>query len=88
MMKKYTKSTKPARNYTKLAEAMGLQTDSMSGQLWLRSSKQGYESVGMSVDIEGWTLSDFIRCIELRDVVLQVVENEGGYPALVICGHE
>ena len=88
MMKKNTKSTKPSRNYIKLAEALGQQTDSMSGQLWLRSSKQGYESVGMSVDIDGGTLSDFVRCIELRDVVLQVEENEGGYPTLVICGHE
>lgn len=87
MMKKTTKSSKPARNYIKLAEALGQQTDQMCGQLWLRSSKQGYESVAMSLDIEGATLSDFVRCIELRDVVLQVEENEGGYPTLVICGH-
>lgn len=86
-MMKNTKSTKPARNYIKLAEVVGQQTDSMSGQLWLRSSKQGYESVGMSVDIEGGTLSDFVRCIELRDVVLQVEENKGGYPTLVINGN-
>lgn len=86
MMKKTTKSTKPARNYIKLAEALGQQTDRMNGQLWLRSSKQGYESVGMSVDIEDGTLSDFVRCIELRDVVLQVEENKGGYPTLVISG--
>ena len=85
MMKK---NTKPARNYIKLAEALGQQTDSMIGQLWLKSSKLGYESVGMSVDIEGGTLSDFVRCIELRDVILLVEENEGGYPTLVICGHE
>ena len=42
MMKKNSNSTKPARNYIKLAEALGQQTDSMSGQLLLKSSKQGY----------------------------------------------
>lgn len=81
------KSSKPVRNFIKLADVLGEQTDRMSGHMWLISSKRGYESVGMSVEIEGGVLSDFVRSIELRDVILQVEKNAKGYPTLVISGN-
>lgn len=57
------------------------------GEMWLKSGK--YESPSVSVKISDEdTLSDWMRKITLRNVVLTVEENDKGYPELVISGQE
>lgn len=55
------------------------------GAMWLKSGK--YDSPSVSVKIsDDDTLSDWMRKIILRNVVLTVEENDKGYPELVISG--
>ena len=55
------------------------------GEMWLKSGK--YDSPSVSVKIsDDQTLSDWMRKITLRNVVLTVEENDKGYPELVISG--
>lgn len=57
------------------------------GEMWLKSGK--YDSPSVSVKIsDDDTLSDWMRKITLRNVVLTVEENDRGYPELVISGQE
>lgn len=57
------------------------------GEMWLKSGK--YDSPSVSVKIsDDDTLSDWMRKITLRNVVLTVEENDKGYPELVISGSE
>lgn len=57
------------------------------GEMWLKSGK--YDSPSVSVKIsDDDTLSDWMRKISLRNVVLSVEENDKGYPELVISGSE
>lgn len=59
--------------------------DIENGEMWLKSGK--YESVSVSVRMsEDATLSDWMRKITLRNVVLTVEENDRGYAELVISG--
>lgn len=55
------------------------------GSMWLKSGK--YDSPSVSIKIsDDDTLSDWMRKITLRNVVLTVEENDKGYPELIISG--
>lgn len=57
------------------------------GEMWLKSGK--YDSPSVSINIgDNNTVSDWMRKITLRNVVLTVEENAKGYPELVISGAE
>ena len=78
------KSRKSTMNYIKLPEFEGkVQID--DGEMWLKSGKYDAPSVSVKVDPEE-TVSDWMRKIILRNVVLVVEENDKGYPELVIYG--
>ena len=55
------------------------------GAMWLKSGKYDAPSVSIKVDPEE-LLSDWVRKIVLRNVVLTVEENEKGYYELIISG--
>lgn len=55
------------------------------GKMWLKSGKYDAPSVSVKIDPEE-TVSDWMRKITLRNVVLTVEENDKGYPELVISG--
>lgn len=85
MMKRTNKkSRRSTMNYIKLSEFEGeVQID--DGEMWLKSGKYDAPSVSVKIDPEE-TVSDWMRLITLRDVVLIVEENDKGYPVLVISG--
>ena len=56
------------------------------GEMWLKSGKYDAPSVSVKIDPDE-TVSDWMRKITLRNVVLTVEENDKGYPELVISGH-
>ena len=79
------KSRKPGMNYIKLPEVEEeVQID--EGEMWLKSGKYDAPSVSVKIDPED-TVSDWMRKITLRNVVLTVEENDKGYPELIISGH-
>ena len=55
------------------------------GAMWLQNGKYAQPGVSIAID-DGHTLSDWTRKIKLRNVCLDVVENDKGYPELVISG--
>lgn len=55
------------------------------GCMWLQNGKYSQPGVSIAIDDEH-TLSDWTRKIKLRNVCLDVVENDKGYPELVISG--
>lgn len=55
------------------------------GDMWLQNGKYAQPGVSIAID-DGHTLSDWTRKIKLRNVCLDVVENDKGYPELVIKG--
>ena len=55
------------------------------GEMWLQNGKYSQPSVSIAIDDEH-TLSDWTRKIKLQNVLLDVVENDKGYPELVISG--
>ena len=55
------------------------------GVMWLQNGKYAQPGVSIAID-DGHTLSDWTRKIKLRNVCLDVVENDKGYPELVISG--
>lgn len=78
------KSRKSTMNYIKLPEFEDeVQID--DGEMWLKSGKYDAPSVSVNIDPEE-TVSDWMRKITLRNVVLFVEENDKGYPELVISG--
>ena len=78
------KSLKSNMSYVKLPEFEGtVQID--DGEMWLKSGKYDAPSVSVKIDPEE-TVSDWMRKITLRNVVLTVEENDKGYPELVISG--
>lgn len=84
--KKTNKNTnkKTNMNCIKLSEFEGeVQID--DGEMWLKSGKYDAPSVSVKIDPEE-TVSDWMRKITLRNVVLIVEENAKGYPELVISG--
>lgn len=79
------KSRKSKMNYVKLPEFEGT-VQIEDGEMWLKSGKYDAPSVSVKIDTEE-TVSDWIRKITLRNVVLTVEDNDKGYPELVISGH-
>lgn len=82
--KKTTKKTTKKINYLNLSDVKNA-VEIEDGEMWLKSGK--YESPSVSVNLsDEETLSDWVRKITLRNVVLTVEENDKGYPELVIVG--
>lgn len=85
--KKFTgKSRKSDMNYIKLQE-VEREVEIEEGEMWLKSGKYDAPSVSIKIDPDE-TMSDWMRKITLRNVVLTVEENDKGYPELVISGQE
>lgn len=81
------KSTgKSNMNYIKLQE-VEREVEIEEGEIWLKSGKYDAPSVSIKIDPDE-TMSDWMRKITLRNVVLTVEENDKGYPELVISGQE
>lgn len=80
------KSRKSYMNYIKLQE-VEREVEIEEGEMWLKSGKYDAPSVSIKIDPDE-TMSDWLRKITLRNVVLTVEENEKGYPELVISGQE
>ena len=90
MMKRNNKkstgeSLKSNMSYVKLPEFEGT-VQIEDGEMWLKSGKYDAPSVSVKIDPDE-TVSDWMRKITLRNVVLTVEENDKGYPELVISGH-
>lgn len=80
------KSRKSNINYIKLQEVKtAVQID--DGEMWLKSGKYNAPSVSVKINPEE-TVSDWMRKITLRNVVLTVEENDNGYSDLVISGQK
>lgn len=77
--------TKPKREYIKAADAMGSTRYLGKSDMWLKSGKYDAPSVTINIG-EGLAVSDWARHITLVDVTLEVVENDKGYPELIIQG--
>lgn len=80
------KSRKSDMNYIKLQEVES-EVQIETGEMWLKSGKYDAPSVSIKIDPDE-TMSDWLRKITLRNVVLTVEENDKGYPELVISGQE
>lgn len=80
------KSRKSDMNYIKLQE-VEREVEIEEGAMWLKSGKYDAPSVSIKIDPDE-TMSDWLRKITLRNVVLTVEENEKGFPELVISGQE
>lgn len=84
--KKFTgKSRKSNMSYVKLPEFEGT-VQIEDGEMWLKSGKYDAPSVSVKIDPDE-TVSDWMRKIILRNVVLTVEENDKGFSELVISGH-
>lgn len=81
-----SKSRKSNMNYIKLQEVKSA-VEIEDGEMWLKSGKYDAPSVFIKIDPDE-TMSDWMRKITLRNVVLTVEENDKGYPELVISGQE
>lgn len=80
------KSRKSDMNYIKLQEVES-EVEIEEGEMWLKSGKYDSSSVSIKID-PNETMSDWMRKIILRNVVLTVEENDKGYSELVISGQE
>ena len=79
------KTNKHKINYINLPDLEDV-VEIEDGVMWLKSGK--YDSPSVSVKLsDDDTLSDWMRKITLRNVVLTVEENDKGYPELVISGY-
>lgn len=72
------------REYVKF-DALDREVELEEADMWLRSGKYANPGVSIAID-DAHTLSDWTRKIKLRNVCLDVVENDKGYPELVISG--
>lgn len=79
------KSLKSNMSYVKLPEFEGT-VQIEDGEMWLKSGKYDAPSVSVKINPDE-TVSDWMRKITLRNVVLTVEENDKGYPELVISGN-
>lgn len=80
-----SKSRKSNMNYIKLPEFED-EVQIGDGEMWLKSGKYEAPSVSVKINPEE-TVSDWMRKITLRNVVLTVEENDKGYPELIISGN-
>lgn len=77
---------KTNKTFAKLSEVEG-SVQIEDGEMWLKSSKDMNWAPGVSINVdENNVISDWVRKITLRNVVLTVEENDKGYPELVISG--
>lgn len=79
------KSLKSNMSYVKLPEFEGT-VQIEDGEMWLKSGRYDAPSVSVKINPDE-TVSDWMRKITLRNVVLTVEENDKGYPELVISGN-
>ena len=78
------KTTRKQREYIKFKD-LDRAVEVEDGEMWLRNGM--YESPGVIITFDDeHTLSDWTRKIKLRNVCLDVVENDKGFPELVISG--
>lgn len=88
---KTTKNAKTAktkkREFVKFEDFLDSSANVEEGQIWLKSGRYVSCCVSIALD-ESSTISDWARCIELRNVNISVEENEVGYATLVISGNE
>lgn len=78
------KTTRKQRDYVKFKD-LDRVVELEEANMWLQNGKYAQPGVSISIDDEH-TLSDWTRKIKLRNVCLDVVENDKGYPELVISG--
>lgn len=78
------KSTNKKTNFINLPDVEDA-VEIEDGAMWLKSGKYDSPSVSVKISDED-TLSDWMRKITLRNVVLTVEENDKGYPELIISG--
>ena len=85
------KSTGKKTNYINLSDVEDA-VEIKDGEMWLKSGKYDSPSVSVKIsdddDDDDDMLSDWMRKITLRNVVLTVEENAKGYQELVISGAE
>lgn len=82
--KKTDKSARKQREYVKF-DALDRVVEVDEADMWLQNGKYSQPGVTIAIDDEH-SLSDWTRKIKLRNVSLDVVENDKGYPELVING--
>ena len=78
------KTTRKQREYVKFKD-LDRSVEVEDGDMWLQNGKYAQPGVSIVID-DGHTLSDWTRRIKLQNVCLDVVENDKGYPELVISG--
>ena len=78
------KTTRKQREYVKFKD-LDRSVEVEDGDMWLQNGKYAQPGVSIVID-DGHTLSDWTRRIKLQNVCLDVVENNRGYPELVISG--
>lgn len=77
------KTARKQRKYVKF-DALDSVVELEEADMWLQNGKYD-PGVNIAID-DAHTLSDWTRKIKLRNVCLNVVENDKGYPELVISG--
>ena len=77
-------TTRKEREYVKFKD-LNRVVEVEDGAMWLQNGKYAQPGVSIAIDDEH-TLSDWTRKIKLQNVCLDVVENDKGYPELVISG--
>lgn len=83
--KKSDKNTaRKQRDYVKFKD-LDRVVELEEANMWLQNGKYAQPGVDIAID-DAHTLSDWTRKIKLRNVCLDVVENDKGYPELVISG--
>lgn len=78
------KSTRQQREYVKFKD-LDRVVEVKESVMWLQNGKYAQPGVSIVID-DNHTLSDWTRKIKLQNVCLDVVENDNGYPELVISG--
>lgn len=83
--KKSDKNTaRKQREFVKF-DALDRVVELEEADMWLQNGKYADPRVSVAID-DAHTLSDWTRKIKLRNVCLDVVQNDKGYPELVISG--
>ncbi len=77
-------TTRKQRDYVKFKD-LDRVVEVEDGAMWLENGKYAQPGVSIAIDDEH-ILSDWTRKIKLQNVSLDVVENDKGYPELVISG--
>lgn len=78
------KTTRKQRDYVKFKD-LDRVVELEEADMWLQNGKYAQTGVSIAID-DAHVLSDWTRRIKLRNVCLDVVENDMGYPELVISG--